>query len=91
MNNLKALIRNYQEQHKNPDGTNITQVQIAEKAQVDPATLSRYANNQIGSVNLEIWQKLADFFGVEGYEIFTVKPNKPYGDTPQPKRRNQKG
>ena len=78
MNNLKSLIRAYQSKHKNPDGTTITQVQIAEKAEVDPATLSRYANNQIGSVNLEIWQKLSDFFGVDGEEIFTVKPSKSF-------------
>ena len=78
MNNLKKIIREYQELHKKPDGTIITQVQIAEKAEVDPATLSRYANNQIGSVNFEIWQKLADFFGVDGEEIFTVKPSKSF-------------
>lgn len=86
MNNLKALIRDYQRKHRNPDGSGITQVQIAEKAEVDPATLSRYANNQIGSVNLEIWQKLADFFGVPGEAIFTVTPHKPYDRT----KRNER-
>jgi transcriptional regulator with XRE-family HTH domain len=75
MNNLKTLIRDYQSRNKKPDGSLLTQHEIAEMADVDPATLSRYANNQIGSINLEIWQKLVNFFGVEGYEIFNMRPD----------------
>ena len=87
VNNLKYLIREYQKANKNEDGSEPTQAQIAEKAKLDATTLSRYANNQINSVNIEIWQKLADFFGVPGEQIFRIIPNKPF-DPMQPKQRN---
>lgn len=73
MNNLKYLIRQYQATNKRADGTEYTQEDIADMAGVNVTTLSRYANNQIGSVNWEIWQKLAEFFNVEGSEIFDVR------------------
>ena len=76
MNNLKNLIEDYKAKNRRADGSPITQTDIATMAEVDPATMSRYVNDQINSVNLEIWQKLADFFGVPGEEIFTVQPSK---------------
>jgi transcriptional regulator with XRE-family HTH domain len=78
VNNLKHLIEEYKSKHRRPDGTPYTQSDIATMAKVDPATLSRYVNDQINSVNIEIWQKLADFFGVPGEAIFAVKPGKSF-------------
>lgn len=86
MNNLKALIEEYKAKHRHENGKPYTQNDIAEMAQVDPATLSRYANDQINSVNIEIWQKLADFFKVPGEQIFRVMPS--VENTPNKKQRN---
>lgn len=85
LNNLKNLIEDYKAKNRRTDGTPYTQSDIATMANVDPATLSRYVNNQINSVNIEIWQRLADFFGVPGEQIFTVKPGKQVNES---KRRN---
>jgi transcriptional regulator with XRE-family HTH domain len=85
VNNLKMLIRDYQKRNKRLDGSEPTQEEIAKDAQINVTTLSRYANNQINSVNFEIWQKLSDFFGVPGEQIFRVIPNVP--DEPTDKKQ----
>jgi transcriptional regulator with XRE-family HTH domain len=76
VNKLRVLIDDYKANNRRIDGSPMTQSDIATLAGVDPATLSRYVNNQINSVNIEVWQKLANFFEVSGEEIFTVKPEK---------------
>jgi transcriptional regulator with XRE-family HTH domain len=85
VNNLKTLIEDYKANNRREDGSRFTQNDIASMAEVDPATLSRYINNQINSVNLEVWQKLSDFFGVPGEQIFRVIPNAP--DEPTDKKQ----
>jgi hypothetical protein len=54
VNNLKTLIEDYKANNRREDGSRFTQNDIASMAEVDPATLSRYINNQINSVNLEV-------------------------------------
>jgi transcriptional regulator with XRE-family HTH domain len=75
VNKLKFFIRQKQAAYKRETGKNLPQVAIAVALGIDPATLSQYANNKIGSVNWEIWEKLADYFGVSGDEIFNVLPD----------------
>jgi DNA transposition AAA+ family ATPase len=75
VNNLKTLIRQKQEAYKAETGKLVKQYLIADEIGIDPATLSQYMNGKIGSVNWEVWQKLANYFGVSGDEIFNVQPD----------------
>ena len=77
VNKLPQLIEAYQEKTKDPKTERvITEAEIAKLAGIDKTTFSRYKNGLIGSVDLTIWQRLADFFGVDGSEIFNVSPKK---------------
>lgn len=76
MNKLPELVKQYQEKHKDPKTEKVpTEAQIATLAGIDKTTFSRYKNGLIGSVDLDVWQRLADFFKVDGSEIFNVSPN----------------
>ena len=72
VNRLKALIREKQAAYKRETGKHLPQNVIAVQLGLDPTTLSLYMNSKIGSVNWEIWEKLAEYFDVEGHEIFDV-------------------
>ena len=75
VNRLKALIRQKQAAYKRETGKHLPQNVIAVHLGIDPTTLSLYMNNKVGSVNWDIWEKLADYFGVSGEEIFNVLPD----------------
>jgi hypothetical protein len=75
VNNLKNLIRQQQEAHKAKTGQFLHQHVIAVHIGIDPATLSQYINNKLTTLNWEVWQKLANYFGVSGDEIFNVLPD----------------
>ena len=74
VNRLKTLIREKQAKHRKETGRNLPQHVMAVELGLDPATLSEYINNKVASVNWELWQKFADYFGVQGHEIFDVTP-----------------
>jgi transcriptional regulator with XRE-family HTH domain len=74
-NRLKTLIREKQAEYKKQHGKHLPQHIIAAELGVDPATLSEYMNNKIASVNWDIWQRIANYFGIPGYEIFNVMPD----------------
>jgi hypothetical protein len=65
INHLPKLIEDYKQKH--PD---MKQEDIARLADIHAGTLSRYINGHIGSVNLDIWEKLVKLFDVPGHEIF---------------------
>jgi DNA transposition AAA+ family ATPase len=73
-NRLKTLIREKQAEYKRQTGKHLPQNVIAVELGIDPATLSLYMNDKSGSITWEIWQSLADYFGVQGHEIFDVTP-----------------
>ena len=74
MNKLPKLVEDYQTEHRERTGQEIYQRDIAKMAGIDVSTFSRYVNGHVGSINLDIWQRLSDFFGVEGHEIFDLTP-----------------
>lgn len=74
VNKLKNLIRQKQEAYKTETGKHLKQYLIADEIGIDPATLSEYMNDNVGSVKWDVWQKLANYFGVSGDEIFNVLP-----------------
>jgi hypothetical protein len=75
VNNLKNLVRQQQEAHKAKTGQFLHQHVIAVHMGIDPATLSQYINGKLTTINWEVWQKLANYFGVSGDEIFNVLPD----------------
>lgn len=75
VNRLPEIVKQYQLDYKEQYGKDITEEEIAKQAKIDKATFSRYKNSLIGSVNLDVWQRLVDFFQVDGCEIFSLKPN----------------
>jgi DNA-binding XRE family transcriptional regulator len=72
VNKLKKLIRDKQAENKRRTGKHLSQAAIAVEMGIDPATLSEYMNDKVGSLNWDVWQKLADYFDVEGHEIFDI-------------------
>jgi hypothetical protein len=74
VNRLKILVREKQAKYKEQHGKNLPQHIIAVELGLDPATLSEYMNSKVGSVSWEMWQRFADYFGVQGHEIFDVTP-----------------
>jgi transcriptional regulator with XRE-family HTH domain len=75
INNLKKLIREKQAKHREQTGQNLPQHAIATYTGIDPATLSEYMNDKLSTLNWEVWQKLANYLGVSGDEIFNVLPD----------------
>jgi hypothetical protein len=75
VNRLKTLIREKQAEYKKRTGKNLQQHVIAVEMGIDPATLSEYMNDKIGSVNWDLWQRIVNYFGIPGYEIFNVMPD----------------
>jgi hypothetical protein len=75
VNQLKTLIRQKQAEYKKQNGKHLPQHVIAVEIGVDPATLSEYMNDKLASVNWEIWQRLVNYFGISGDEIFNVVPD----------------
>ena len=76
MNRLPEIVENYQKDYEEKHGKKITEAEIATLAGIDKATFSRYKNSLIGSVNIEVWQRLVNFFDIDGCEIFSLKPQK---------------
>ena len=74
VNRLKTLIREKQAEHKRQTGKHLPQNVIAVELGIDPATLSLYMNDKSGSISWDIWQRMIDYFGVQGHEIFDVTP-----------------
>jgi hypothetical protein len=74
LNKLKRLIRDRQAAYKRQTGKHLSQVSMAVEMGIDPATLSEYMNDKVGSINWEVWEKLSDYFGVPGHEIFDIAP-----------------
>ena len=75
VNRLKTLIREKQAEHKKQTGKFLQQHVIAVGMGIDPATLSEYMNDKIGSVNWDLWQRMVNYFGVPGHEIFDMLPD----------------
>jgi hypothetical protein len=74
VNRLKMLIREKQAKHREETGRNLPQHIMAVELGLDPATFSEYINSKTASVSWEMWQRFADYFGVQGHEIFDVTP-----------------
>jgi hypothetical protein len=74
VNRLKALIQEKQAKHRQETGRNLPQHIIAVELGLDPSSLSEYINNKFASVSWDVWQRFADYFGVQGHEIFDVTP-----------------
>lgn len=68
VNRIGIVIREYQAEKERVTGQRITQAQIATEAGIDPATLSRYANDLTNSYRRDVLDKLGRFFnvGIEG-------------------------
>jgi hypothetical protein len=75
VNRLKALIEKKQAQHKELTGKKLPQHIIAYELDLDPSTLSEYINSKSASVNWDVWQRMVNYFGVEGHEIFDMTPD----------------
>jgi hypothetical protein len=75
VNRLKQLIRQKQAEHKERTGKYLQQHTIAVQIGVDPATLSEYINDKLKYVHLDIWQRMVNYFGVPGHEIFDMLPD----------------
>jgi hypothetical protein len=75
VNRLKALIREKQAQHKEQTGKKLPQHIIAYELGLDPSSLSEYINNRFASVSWDVWQRMVNYFGVEGHEIFDMTPD----------------
>lgn len=69
VNKLPELVSAYQLKH------GVTIKELAKAIGIHHLTLSRYTKSQMGSVEFEAWQKLADFFQVDGGEIFDMLPD----------------
>jgi predicted transcriptional regulator len=76
VNRLKALVREKQAKHKAQHSKNLPQHIIAVELGLDPATLSEYMNDKVGSISWELWQRMVNYFGVQGHEIFDMTPDK---------------
>jgi hypothetical protein len=76
VNRLKALIQEKQAEHKKRTGKNLPQHIIAVELDLDPSSLSEYINNRFASVSWDVWQRMVNYFGVEGHEIFDMTPDK---------------
>jgi hypothetical protein len=72
VNNLAKLLQDKRQKHQAEHGTDLSEIQMAVYMGINPATLSHYKNMKVESVNWEIWQKMAKYFGVSGHEIFDV-------------------
>ena len=77
VNNLTALIKKKTAEFKE-NGENASQARIAVDLGIDPATLSLYKNDKVKHIDIDLWRRMADYFGVEGHEIFTVKQSKSF-------------
>ena len=75
VNRLKALIQEKQAEHRKRTGKNLPQHMIAVELDIDPSTLSEYINNKVASVNWNVWQRMVNYFGVPGHEIFDMLPD----------------
>jgi hypothetical protein len=75
VNRLKALIKEKQAKHRQETGKNLPQHIIAVELGLDPSSLSEYINNKFASVSWDVWQRMVNYFGVPGDEIFNVTPD----------------
>lgn len=66
---LKFRIRELITQKSQREGRVITQKEVAQAAEIDPAVLSRYANGFTKSFQGDVVEKLMDYFGVELSEL----------------------
>jgi hypothetical protein len=72
VNNLPKLIKAKQDEHRANTNTELAELYIAVGIGINPVTFSHYKNQKVESINWEIWQKMAKYFGVPGHEIFDV-------------------
>jgi hypothetical protein len=72
VNRLKTLIQEKQAEHKKRTGKSLPRHVIAYELDIDPGTLSEYVNNKTASINWSVWQRMVDYFGVSGDDIFNV-------------------
>jgi plasmid maintenance system antidote protein VapI len=75
VNRLKALIQAKQAKYREETGRNLPQHIIAVELGLDPSSLSEYINNKFASVSWDVWQRMVNYFGVSGDEIFNVTPD----------------
>lgn len=75
MNRVKELVEEYKKTHRREDGTELTQKDIAELMGVDPSILSRYMRGYTSRVDFDVWQRMANFFKVDGSKVFNVTPD----------------
>ena len=61
---LKFKIKELIQTKSKVEGRKITQKEVAEAADIDPAVLSRYANGFTNSFQGEVVEKLMDYFNV---------------------------
>jgi transcriptional regulator with XRE-family HTH domain len=66
---LKFKIRELIDQKSKAEGRKITQKEVAQAADIDPAVLSRYANGFTNSFQGEVVEKLMDYFEVSLDEL----------------------
>lgn len=62
---LRELVERHQETHLKPDGSKMSQVEIAVMANVNPTTLWRYMNNKTESYDRRVMGKLAKYLGLK--------------------------
>jgi DNA-binding XRE family transcriptional regulator len=75
VNNLPKLIKEKQDAYRNEHNAELPEFHLAASIGINPVTLSHYKNGKVESVNWEVWQKLAAYFGVTGDKIFNVVPD----------------
>ena len=75
VNNLPELIKAKQDAYRDKHNKELPEFHIAVGIGINPVTLSHYKNGKVESVNWEVWQKLAVYFGVTGDKIFNVIPD----------------
>lgn len=55
-------------------GERVTRKELAEETGINPATLSRYLSPEpFERIDIDTAEKLAEYFGVEWYEIFLTE------------------
>jgi len=75
VNNLSQLIKAKQDEYREKNNAELAELYIAVGIGINPTTFSHYKNGKVESINWEIWQKMAKYFGVPGHEIFDVLPD----------------
>lgn len=64
INNLSLLI----------EKRGVTSADVSRATGISNSALLRLAKGQTASINMDIWKKLSDYFGVNGHELFDILP-----------------